>query len=139
MLEAGERAFLFRRRFALDLRRGVEGERDVDAGTMLAVLHAKRGRHRRAPVAALRAVTRVTEPVHQPGPGRGDAIDAPAGGLRLAGEPKARQRWTDDVEGIGGSADGSFERTCRKWMSSPSISVVNCSKRLSFASRARQS
>ena len=40
---------------------------------------------------------------------------------------------------ISGSAAGSFERTCRKWMSSPSISVVNCSKRLSFASRARQS
>src|SRR3954466_15246526 len=90
MLEAGERALLFRRRFALDFRRGVEGERDVDAGAMLAVLHAKRGRHRRAPVAALRAITDIAEPVHQPGPGRGDTIDAPAGGVRLAGEPKAR-------------------------------------------------
>ena len=40
---------------------------------------------------------------------------------------------------ISGSAFGSFERTWRKWMSSPSIPVVNWSKRLSFASRARQS
>src|SRR3954453_24040214 len=63
MLEAGERAFLFRCRLTLDLRCGVEGERDVDAGAMLVILHAKRGRHRRAPVAALRAITDIAEPV----------------------------------------------------------------------------
>jgi hypothetical protein len=40
---------------------------------------------------------------------------------------------------IRGSAFGSFERAWMKWMSSPSMSVVNWSKRLSFASRARQS
>ena len=40
---------------------------------------------------------------------------------------------------ISGMASGCGERTWMKWMSSPSIAVVNCAKRLSGASRLRQS
>ena len=40
---------------------------------------------------------------------------------------------------ISGMASGCGERACTKWMSSPSIAVVNCGKRLSSASRLRQS
>src|SRR5262245_16697462 len=40
---------------------------------------------------------------------------------------------------ISGSASSRFERTWMKWMSSPSISVMNCGRALSFASHARQS
>ena len=65
---------------------------------------ADRRRHRRAPVAALRAVARIAQALHQLGPGRGDAVDAPAGGRGLAGEAEARQRRADHVEGIGGVA-----------------------------------
>ena len=38
-----------------------------------------------------------------------------------------------------GFASGRSDRTCRKWMRWPSISVVNCGYRLSRASWARQS
>ena len=38
-----------------------------------------------------------------------------------------------------GSAPSSGERACTKWMSTPSISVRNCGKRLRPASDARQS
>jgi len=38
-----------------------------------------------------------------------------------------------------GSAPLCFERTWMKWMSSPSISVVNWGRALSFASHLRQS
>ena len=40
---------------------------------------------------------------------------------------------------ISGSAFGSGDRTCRKWIFWPSISVVNCGNWLSCASCARQS
>jgi hypothetical protein len=40
---------------------------------------------------------------------------------------------------ISGVASGSGERTCRKWMVWPSISVVNCGMSLSCFSCARQS
>ncbi|MBB2773734.1 UNVERIFIED_ORG: hypothetical protein GGE11_004673 [Mycolicibacterium obuense] len=40
---------------------------------------------------------------------------------------------------ISGKASGRDERWWMKWMSSPSMSVVNWSNRLSAASRARQS
>jgi hypothetical protein len=38
-----------------------------------------------------------------------------------------------------GSASGSGDRTCRKWILWPSISVVYCGNSLSFASNSRQS
>ena len=38
-----------------------------------------------------------------------------------------------------GIAPACGERAWTKWMSSPSIAVVNCGKRLSSASRFRQS
>ena len=38
-----------------------------------------------------------------------------------------------------GTAPGCGERTCRKWMSRPSIVVVNCGTWFSRASAARQS
>ncbi len=40
---------------------------------------------------------------------------------------------------ISGTAPGSGDRTCRKWMFCPSMVVVNCGKAFSFASCARQS
>ena len=40
---------------------------------------------------------------------------------------------------ISGSASSCRERTWMKWMSSPSISVTNCGRALSFASHGRQS
>ncbi len=40
---------------------------------------------------------------------------------------------------ISGSASSCWERTWMKWMSSPSISVMNCGRALSFASHGRQS
>ena len=39
---------------------------------------------------------------------------------------------------MSGSASACWERTWMKWMSSPSISVVNCGSALSFASQLRQ-
>ena len=68
------------------------------------VLRAERGGHRGAPVAALRAVARVAQAIHQLGPGRGDAIDAPAGGRGLGREAEAGQGRADHVEGVGGIA-----------------------------------
>jgi hypothetical protein len=38
-----------------------------------------------------------------------------------------------------GKASSYCERTWMKWMSSPSISVVNCGRAFSLASHARQS
>ena len=38
-----------------------------------------------------------------------------------------------------GSAPSCFERTWMKWMSTPSISVVNCGRAWSLASTERQS
>ncbi len=40
---------------------------------------------------------------------------------------------------ISGNASGCGDRTWMKWMSSPSISVVNWGSEFSFASHARQS
>ena len=40
---------------------------------------------------------------------------------------------------ISGMASSCGERTWMKWMSTPSISVVNCGSALSFASLLRQS
>jgi hypothetical protein len=40
---------------------------------------------------------------------------------------------------ISGSAFACRDRTWIKWMSTPSISVVNCGSALSFASHLRQS
>ena len=40
---------------------------------------------------------------------------------------------------ISGKASGSGDLTCRKWMSWPSISVMNCGQAFSLASAARQS
>ncbi len=40
---------------------------------------------------------------------------------------------------ISGNASSCWERTWMKWMSSPSISVVNWGKAFSFASALRQS
>jgi hypothetical protein len=40
---------------------------------------------------------------------------------------------------ISGSASACGDRTWMKWMSSPSISVVNCGNAFSLASHARQS
>jgi hypothetical protein len=40
---------------------------------------------------------------------------------------------------ISGNASSCRERTWMKWMSTPSISVVNCGSALSFASTFRQS
>ena len=40
---------------------------------------------------------------------------------------------------MSGSAFSCFERTWMKWMSSPSISVMNCGRAFSFASHLRQS
>jgi hypothetical protein len=62
------------------------GELDGDAG---------------APVAALRAVARVAEPVHELVPCVGDAGQVPAGLGWLAAEPEAGQRRAHDVERVG--------------------------------------
>ena len=40
---------------------------------------------------------------------------------------------------ISGMASSCLERTWMKWISTPSISVVNCGSALSFASHLRQS
>ena len=44
-----------------------------------------------------------------------------------------------DPTAHGGSAPSCRDRTCRRWMSSPSISVVNCGSAASRASHRRQS
>ena len=40
---------------------------------------------------------------------------------------------------MSGSASACWERTWRKWMSRPSISVMNCGSAFSLASHLRQS
>ena len=44
-----------------------------------------------------------------------------------------------DPTAHGGSASSCGERTWRKWMSSPSISAMNCGRAFSLASHRRQS
>jgi long-chain acyl-CoA synthetase len=74
-------------RLALDL--GLEhGQGDVDASAMFAVECGQRARDGRAPVAALRAIAAIAEPRHELCPGKGDAIDSPAGDGRLYEKPK---------------------------------------------------
>jgi hypothetical protein len=53
------------------------------------------------PVAALRAIALVAEPVHQPDPGVGDPLHVPARACGLVAEAIAGKRRTDDVEGVG--------------------------------------
>src|SRR3954454_12803087 len=59
-----------------------------------------RGRHRRSPVATLRAVPVVAQGCHQPGPRVGDAFHAPTRPGRLTAEAVASKRRADNVEGV---------------------------------------
>ena len=66
--------------------------------------------------------------------------------LRLLSLLQARADWSGPelAERLGvttrsGSASGSGERTCRKWIGWPSTAVVNCGSRFSLDSWARQS
>src|SRR5215204_4594323 len=52
-------------------------------------------------VATVGTVALVAEPTHQLGPCSGDARHAPARLPHRDGEPEARQRGRDDVEGVG--------------------------------------
>ena len=101
IFDALQRPRLLRRRLPLDIGPRRHRERDVNAGAMCGVLRAERGRDRRAPIAALRAIARVTEPIHQHRPGRCDAVDTPAGRRRLGREAEAGQRRTNHVERVG--------------------------------------
>src|SRR5262249_50331981 len=76
-----------RLRDRIGLRPNREG--DVYARPVVAILRTKRGGDRRAPIATLRAVTTVAEPVHQARPRPCDAVDTPAGGRRFGREAKA--------------------------------------------------
>src|SRR6266480_5367988 len=62
---------------------------DVHAGDVLGVPLTERARHRRPPVAALRAVTLVPEARHERRPRVGDAVDVPAWFGWLAAEAVA--------------------------------------------------
>src|SRR5215203_684789 len=62
------------------------GEHPADAGTY---------------VATVGTVSLITEAAHQLGPCSGDARHAPARLPHRDGEPEARQRGRDDVEGVG--------------------------------------
>ena len=84
ILDALERARFLGRRLADHVGPRRHSERDVDAGAVRGIERADRRRHRRAPVAALSAVTSIAQAIHQPGPGAGNAIDAPAGRRRFA-------------------------------------------------------
>ena len=59
---------------------------------------------RRAPVAALGAVTVVAKAHHQRLPGLGDFLHAPPGAAGLAGEAVPGKRRADDVEGVFGAS-----------------------------------
>ena len=52
------------------------------------------------PVAALRHVSLIAQPLHQDDPSSRDADRIPAGRGRRAREPMARERWDHDVEGV---------------------------------------
>src|SRR6188472_647279 len=88
MLDALERARLFRCRLSLDIRTRRHRKRDVNAGTMRTVLGTERRGHRRPPVAALRAVTDIAETIHQHRPRPRDAIDAQPVVVGLPEKPK---------------------------------------------------
>ena len=70
-----------------------------------AIQRADRGRDRRTPVAALRAVARIAEAIHQHRPGltRCDRRPSPSS-VGLSREAEAGQRRTDDVKRVGGVA-----------------------------------
>ena len=101
ILDALQRAGFFRRRVADHVRPRRHRKCDVDARAVRGIQGADRGGHRRSPVAALCAVARITQALHQLGPGRGDAIDAPAGRGRLGREAEPGQGRADDMEGVG--------------------------------------
>src|SRR4051794_18114494 len=63
-----------------------------------------RARDRRAPVAALRDITRVPQTLHQLRPGPRDAVGVPTGPGRSAGEAITRQGWDDDLESVRSAA-----------------------------------
>ena len=124
------------------------------------MLSAHLGGDRRSPVTALRAVAVVAEPAINVA--QASAIFSTDHPVRV-GLPEnpypgsdGHTTWKSSASGsitlwnsttepgqpwvmISGSASGFEERWWMKWMSSPSISVTNWSKRLSAASRARQS
>ena len=62
--------------------------------------HAHLFRDERAPITALRHVSRVAEALHQHGPGARHARGVPAGGRRLARETVARHRRNHHMERI---------------------------------------
>src|SRR5262245_45361932 len=87
-----------------DLGRYGRRKIDVDAEQSRGRLSRHGARDRRAPVAALRHIVRVSKALHQLRPGLRDAVGVPAGALRLAGEAVPRHRGDDDVEGVAGAA-----------------------------------
>ena len=103
------RAFLLgesrRRRPAGGEHRGNLGRHDrrqvdVDAEQACRRLARHRAGDGRAPVAALGDVAGVAEALHQLRPGSRDAVGAPAGVRRLAGEAVARHRRQDEIERV---------------------------------------
>ena len=104
IFDALQRARFLGRRLAFHIGSGRHRHRDVNAGAMRGILCTDRGGDHRSPIAALRAVSRITQAIHQHRPARCNTVDAPAGCLRLPGEAKARQRRTDDVKRVGGVA-----------------------------------
>ncbi len=85
---------------------GRDGARHVgvDAEQLRRRLGADHVGDLRAPVAALRDVSRVAEASHQDDPGVGDVDRAPAGGRRLPRVPVAGHRRDHHVEGVLGAA-----------------------------------
>jgi len=58
--------------------------------------------------------------------------------VELVGEDADGERDRDGL-GVDGSASSCRERTRMKWMSSPSIPVMNCGRAFRFPSHVRQS
>ena len=100
-----------------------------------------------------RAIRGTSQPVSDTGPENpkpgSDGIttwNASAATRRRGGSVSGPTRSTNSATDPGqpcvsrsGTASGPADRTCRKWMRCPSISVVNCGNALSAASCARQS
>ena len=91
-------------RCVVDLDRDCAGHVGVDAEQFRRRLHADHVGDDRAPVAALRGELLVAEAPHQRDPGAGDALGAPAGRGRLAGEAVAGHRRDHQMEGVRGAA-----------------------------------
>ncbi len=104
--ERGQRGLLRLRQVVLPGagRRQCRHHVQVDAGQRVGVPLAEVHRDERSPVAALRSVALVAEPVHELVPGGRDVLGSPAGRGGLAAEPEAWQRRADHVEGVGGVA-----------------------------------